>query len=132
MLLRVVQAQSGRWDCLDQLEECAGSRTRHQIAYLALMTAADPPLGRRFWLEWHRVRSVNPDAYKATRSLPPKLRRAVIERDGFVCGICHKRVRRNDVDIDHIVPRVHGGSDKLSNLRVTHSRCNRRKGVRSG
>lgn len=63
-------------------------------------------------------------------SLPTWLRELVLDRDGLVCGICLGAVEAHDVHIDHIWPRARGGGDELSNLRVTHSRCNMQKGAR--
>jgi endogenous inhibitor of DNA gyrase (YacG/DUF329 family) len=59
------------------------------------------------------------------------------ERDGSRCGIC-RRIILFDVrsgpsgsdrgaSIDHIEPRSLGGSDDLSNLRLTHWGCNRKR-----
>jgi 5-methylcytosine-specific restriction endonuclease McrA len=62
--------------------------------------------------------------------LPPYLRAAVIARDGYVCQLCGGRVAPIDVHIDHIYPWSRGGPTVLSNLQVTHSRCNIRKGAR--
>ncbi|HXI18981.1 MAG TPA: HNH endonuclease signature motif containing protein [Chloroflexota bacterium] len=59
-----------------------------------------------------------------------RLRPLVIERDGYVCGICGGAVAADDVSIDHIHPRSKGGPTMMGNLRVTHSRCNSRKGNR--
>lgn len=58
------------------------------------------------------------------------MRRQVIERDGYVCGICGWLVDPSDAHIDHVQPVRHGGRTTLDNLRVTHSRCNLRKGAR--
>ena len=57
------------------------------------------------------------------------LRRLVIERDGYVCRLCGGPVEPSDVHLDHILPVVRGGRDCESNLQVTHSRCNLRKGA---
>ena len=57
------------------------------------------------------------------------LRRVVIDRDGYVCGLCGGDVEPADVHIDHILPVAHGGSEVVHNLQVTHSRCNLRKGA---
>ena len=64
------------------------------------------------------------------------------DRDGVKCGICNCRIdvvlssgpRGSDAgpSIDHVIPRSHGGSDDLSNLRLTHWSCNRRRGNRGG
>lgn len=58
-----------------------------------------------------------------------RLRPLVIARDGYVCGICGLPVPRGDVSIDHIYPRSKGGPTTMANLRVTHRRCNSRKGA---
>ena len=89
---------------------------------------------------WHVVPGLfkvdNPDWIRwrfgeftgSRRRLPDGTRRFVISRDGYVCGICGDDVAPDDVEIDHIVPVVHGGRDDTSNLQVTHSLCNRKKG----
>lgn len=55
-----------------------------------------------------------------------------------VCAICHKYIDVEAppfapiaVEVDHIVPRSRGGAlYELSNLQLTHSQCNRKKGAR--
>jgi 5-methylcytosine-specific restriction endonuclease McrA len=64
----------------------------------------------------------------------------LVNRDGTHCGICHHHVditltsgpRGDDAgpSIDHVVPRSKGGSDDLTNLRLTHWSCNRQRGNR--
>lgn len=59
------------------------------------------------------------------------------DRDGDHCGICLLTIdfqlssgpRGSDdgASIDHIQPRSLGGGDELSNLRLTHWRCNRKR-----
>ncbi len=49
------------------------------------------------------------------------------------CLICNGRLSFRDRDgfganIEHILPRVAGGSNELSNLALTHSACNGEKG----
>lgn len=80
-------------------------------------------LESRAWHEWHWARGKRPP-------LPTWARKAVIERDGYVCGLCGGEVEPSDVHIDHIVPRSRGGPDAIENLQVAHSRCNIRKGAR--
>jgi 5-methylcytosine-specific restriction endonuclease McrA len=58
-----------------------------------------------------------------------RLRDAVLERDGHVCGICNASVGSEDVSIDHIIPAASGGTDELDNLQVAHLVCNSRKGA---
>lgn len=66
----------------------------------------------------------------------------LVVRDGGRCAICRKLVdislpsgpRGDDrgPSIDHVIPRSAGGSDDLSNLRLTHWACNRARGNRGG
>ena len=83
----------------------------------------------RGWFEWHLRRS-NRDPRLGRRSIPEWMRSAVIRRDGYLCHLCGGRVSEDDVHIDHVLPLVHGGGTTLDNLRVSHSKCNLRKGAR--
>jgi 5-methylcytosine-specific restriction endonuclease McrA len=56
----------------------------------------------------------------------PEIRQAVIERDGHVCGYCHRAA--DPVHIDHVVPLSRGGDNSLDNLIVACDRCNISKG----
>ena len=82
----------------------------------------------RAWYEWHWARQIDPEGGR--NGLSAETRAAVIRRDGYVCQICRDLVKTWDVHIDHIIPYSLGGPDSLSNLRVTHSRCNMRRGAR--
>jgi 5-methylcytosine-specific restriction endonuclease McrA len=84
----------------------------------------------RAWMEWHWRRGIFPGGSGTSRSLSAKVRQQVIERDGYLCGLCSGEVDPGDVHIDHIIPVVHGGGDELANLQVAHSTCNLRKGAR--
>lgn len=70
----------------------------------------------------------------------PDVKRAYAERDGWCCGICGEQIpeqgfKLNPYDIqgevieralgiDHIHPRVRGGSDYPSNIQASHRSCN--------
>jgi 5-methylcytosine-specific restriction endonuclease McrA len=54
-------------------------------------------------------------------------RKAVFERDGNVCQYCGRKMRREKLTIDHIVPRSRGGGDSWSNLVLACLECNARK-----
>lgn len=63
--------------------------------------------------------------------IEPDVRLALYERDDWVCHLCSSPVDRsahfNDdyaPSLDHLVPRMHGGSDEPSNLRTAHRICN--------
>lgn len=45
----------------------------------------------------------------------------------YTCARCKKKFRKADVDIDHIIPQKHGGSDALWNLQCLCKHCNRSK-----
>jgi 5-methylcytosine-specific restriction endonuclease McrA len=49
-------------------------------------------------------------------------------RDGDTCQYTGKRLRREDISIDHVVPRSRGGDNGWTNLVVTHKEINSRKG----
>jgi hypothetical protein len=84
----------------------------------------------RAWYEWHRLRGIDPWARRDR--VPAWVRAAVLERDGFVCQLCHGEVAREDVHLDHRIPYSHGGRSTVDNLQVTHSLCNLKKGARVG
>jgi 5-methylcytosine-specific restriction endonuclease McrA len=50
------------------------------------------------------------------------------DRDGWVCHLCGKKVRREDASIDHLIPVADGGPNILSNVALAHMRCNARRG----
>lgn len=57
----------------------------------------------------------------------------LLERDCWVCGICHRKIRRReDASLDHIVPLSRGGSHELANVQASHKKCNYAKGNRGG
>lgn len=68
---------------------------------------------------------IEPDRVK----LPGWMRQQVIERDGYICGLCGGDVEPMDVHIDHIWPVARGGGNSFDNLQVAHSSCNVRKGA---
>ncbi len=57
-------------------------------------------------------------------NVPPKIREAVFDRDGFKCVMCDSTT---NLTLDHIIPRSKGGSHQESNLRVLCFTCNRIK-----
>lgn len=57
--------------------------------------------------------------------VPARVRRAVMERDGFACRSCGSRRR---LQVDHIMQVSVGGGSHPVNLRVLCSSCNGRRG----
>lgn len=56
-----------------------------------------------------------------------RLRAAVLDEYGDICHLCG---RPGADSTDHLVPRSHGGSNSMDNLRPAHLDCNRRRGNR--
>src|ERR1700735_5019605 len=56
----------------------------------------------------------------------PLTRRAVLDRDGYLCVYCGAR----DDTIDHVRPRSKGGTHIWTNVVAACARCNHRKGDR--
>jgi 5-methylcytosine-specific restriction endonuclease McrA len=61
-------------------------------------------------------------------------RRAVFDRDGWVCHLCRKKVPKDkafphplSATVDHLVPVSAGGSNTLDNLQTAHFGCNRKR-----
>jgi 5-methylcytosine-specific restriction endonuclease McrA len=51
----------------------------------------------------------------------------VLQRDGYICAYCGQPADQ----VDHVIPRVRGGSDALENLVAACRRCNTSKGDRT-
>ena len=62
------------------------------------------------------------------RSLSPKIRFAVFERDGFTCRYCGARPPEAKLEIDHVTPVSSGGILDMANLVTACSLCNMGKG----
>lgn len=99
------------------------------------------------WLEW---KESNPNKAAQTKARCRAKRRgdgkadkidpiAVFERDGWICGICGKKVNRRlkyphprSVSLDHIIPLSRGGKHTLSNVQCAHFICNCKKHTSDG
>lgn len=51
------------------------------------------------------------------------LRRAVLERDAYICVYCGAEAN----EADHVIPKAQGGRDLLENLVAACKRCNGKK-----
>ncbi len=82
----------------------------------------------------------NPEAYRLIASAARARRRAhkyntrighidwkaIYERSGMICGICHEPII-GDFDYDHIIPLAKGGPHVTENIQLAHPSCNRAK-----
>lgn len=62
--------------------------------------------------------------------LSGSLRYEVLKRAGFRCELCGIPANERAIEVDHIVPRKHGGEDDLTNLQALCFKCNANKGAR--
>lgn len=53
----------------------------------------------------------------------------IYARDGGKCHICKRKVARDKLNLDHLVPLARGGDHTHANLRVAHKSCNSRMGA---
>jgi diadenosine tetraphosphate (Ap4A) HIT family hydrolase len=51
----------------------------------------------------------------------------VLKRARFRCELCGISADEKALEVDHIIPRIHGGSDDLSNLQASCYSCNAMK-----
>ena len=58
------------------------------------------------------------------------LRYEVLKRAGFRCELCGISADERAIEVDHIVPRKHGGEDDLTNFQALCFKCNANKGAR--
>ncbi|WP_373418180.1 HNH endonuclease [Arthrobacter sp. BF1] len=57
--------------------------------------------------------------------------RTLYANNPWICGLCRKPVQEADLTADHIVPVSLGGSNELSNLQISHAKCNYSRGNRT-
>lgn len=58
----------------------------------------------------------------------PATRSAVMLRDGHTCQYCGVVPGRNQLTVDHVLPRSRGGSHDWTNLVTACKHCNQKKG----
>lgn len=61
------------------------------------------------------------------RGITLKIRYAILKRDGLRCVLCSATAVTTQLEIDHIIPVVNGGTNDENNLRMLYRQCNRGK-----
>jgi len=70
-------------------------------------------------------------AERLLRTAPPFSRKNIYERDRGICQYCGLKIRLNDMTLDHVVPRAHGGKHEWANVVTCCPRCNNAKADRT-
>jgi hypothetical protein len=83
----------------------------------------------RTYLE-KRGRAIYDHRRAALGYISGSLRYEVLKRAGFRCELCGVSADERAIEVDHIVPRKHGGEDDLTNLQALCFKCNANKGAR--
>lgn len=79
--------------------------------------------------KWCQVQARR-EARKRGTQIGPVDYAAILARDGLTCHICGGPVTRETLEFDHVVPLARGGPHTAANIRVSHNRCNWKKGAR--
>lgn len=58
-------------------------------------------------------------------------RQNIYLRDRLTCQYCNKKFTRNDLNLDHVIPRSRGGRTSWENVVCSCIRCNMKKGGRT-
>lgn len=60
----------------------------------------------------------------AALPLPTTIRFEVLRRDRYRCVYCGTDASRDRIEVDHVIPRSRGGTDRMDNLVAACQRCN--------
>lgn len=74
--------------------------------------------------DWH-----NKARYKAIlqHRRRKEFAKELLRKHGPYCAICGKRLKKNEITIDHIIPLSKGGADIIQNMQLACLPCNSRK-----
>lgn len=61
--------------------------------------------------------------------VPRSVRYEILRRDDHACRYCGAKPPRVELEVDHVIPRHHGGSNEPWNLTAACRDCNRSKGA---
>lgn len=113
---------------------CCAAKAEYMSGYFADHSAVH---GEHYSSTWRRnFKSEHGFWPQSSWAIDASTRRAIYERDGWVCQICDGAIdfdateHADRASLDHIVPQSHGGSHDPSNLRMAHVGCNARRGDR--
>jgi 5-methylcytosine-specific restriction endonuclease McrA len=64
------------------------------------------------------------------RNIAPT-KKAIMERDNFICQYCGKKLSNREATIDHIIPKKMKGGNTWDNMVCSCEKCNKKKGDRT-
>ena len=112
-------------------EVCVAAKRDANMAYKAKVKAEHGVNPSTLYNRRYRERTGTRYRMSSKDWIDPKLRLKLYERDGWLCHLCNEPVERaahfNDdlaPSLDHLVPRIKGGSDDPENLKTAHRGCN--------
>jgi 5-methylcytosine-specific restriction endonuclease McrA len=53
----------------------------------------------------------------------------IARRDNWLCHLCHKPVKPEQLTVDHLTPITYGGNHTPDNVALAHKSCNSRRGA---
>ena len=124
-------ASGYRWGC--RCEVCSSAKSAYMERY---MRAHADEHGETYSSTWRRKFKAEHGFWpqgSGTDFVDAPTRRAIYERDGWVCQLCGDPIdfdasaHADRASLDHIVPQSRGGSHDPSNLRMAHVGCNARR-----
>jgi len=79
-----------------------------------------------------RSKNQGTSRYQGMNWIRKDLRLAIYLRDGMACMWCGRSIEDGErLELDHVVPHSHGGSDSADNLICSCGKCNASRGNRS-
>lgn len=98
------------------------------------LSAASPPGQPMIHTPHYAIRAPEVIVLSRYNRIPPRRvrfnRRNIFLRDNFTCQYCGTRPPRDELTIDHILPRSRGGLSSWENVVLACARCNSRKSNR--
>lgn len=115
------------------------ARTKQEkIASAAEYARDHPDRVRRYKNKWQKSNPLKRLEMKHRRRarqlaalVEPVDFKAIYHRDKGICHICLNPVPRDRLHYDHVIPLAKGGAHSMNNIKVSHARCNLRKGART-
>lgn len=120
-----------------QKRRCYEAKKDEYNARVRLNQRANPERTNRWKRAWAQR---NPDkkremrmrynARKVAATIEPVDYAAIYHRDHGICHICHNPVPKSRLHYDHVIPLSKGGTHTEANIKVSHARCNLKKGAK--